>query len=457
MHRIQTHHNVQSKEPLHRRRDDQHNSRVYGKVSGDVCRGGETSQWAMKQEKSRGELTLESDIEGSGVAIGRQVHFTLRQKKGFFRDIKYVCSFGDKSQLVSTLHVDNFPLVKNHSYSTAGSYNVTVNASNSVGLSTVQLVVTVYDVISTLNIISPHAVLPTDNVTFICQPTGNTLAPIHYEWKFGNDDASFTLTRNRTIHHVFGSTGKFLISVTAYNPVWTKSSHVYVSVYSAVQTLCLGFSRCAVKERATLDDLDSLMADSLVNVVAQVTGYDTSRFEAFVVYPPASDQVEANLSVVANNKDEGSDIETILQWVKYAVDAHKITVVLTPQSSQIEGSSLIEEISLQEVIVNPRIQPSSAKHVNSVGGRTIGIIIITILAVLIIIISIIFGMWYRQRYSRLENSYFRLNQDRNVHLTLDEDDSDDDSPLALARSHDDTKATNNDDDDEDDDKLLNDV
>ena len=62
-----------------------------------------------------------------------------------------------------------------------------------------------------------------------------------------------------------------------------------------------------------------------------------------------------------------------------------------------------------------------------------------------------------RRYSRLENSYFRLNQDRNVHLTLDEDDSDDDSPLALARSHDDTKATNNDDDDEDDDKLLNDV
>ncbi|XP_062499819.1 uncharacterized protein LOC134177073 isoform X2 [Corticium candelabrum] len=375
-----------------------------------------------------GKLTLESDIEGSGVAIGRQVHFTLRQKRVSFK--------------IS---------IKNHSYSTAGSYNVTVNASNSVGLSTVQLVVTVYvmfainNVISTLNIIPPHAVLPTDNVTFICQPTGNTLAPIHYEWKFGNDDASFTLTRNRTIHHVFGSTGKFLISVTAYNPVSTKSSHVYVSVYSAVQTLRLGLSRSAVKERATLDDLDSLMADSLV------TAYDTSRFEAFVVYPPASDQVEADLSVVANNKDE------ILQWVKYAVDAHEITVVLTPQSSQIEGSSLIEAISSQEVIVNPRIQPSSAKHVNSVGGETIGIIIITILAVLIIIISIIFGMWYRQRYSRLENSYFRLNQDRNVHLTLDEDDSDDDSPLALARSHDDTKATNNDDDDEDDDKLLNDV
>ncbi|XP_062501607.1 VPS10 domain-containing receptor SorCS2-like [Corticium candelabrum] len=433
----------------------------YRKVSGDVCRGGDTSQWAMKQEKcvamAPGELTLESDIEGSGVPIGRQVHFTLRQKKGFFQGIKYVWSFGDKSQLVSTLHVDNFPVVKNHSYSTAGSYKVTVNASNSVGLSTVQLVVTVYDVISTLNIIPPHAVLPTDNVTFICQPTGNTLAPIHYEWKFGNDDTSFTLTRNRTIHHVFGSTGKFLISVTAYNPVSTKSSHVYVSVYSAVRTLRLGFSRSAVKEKATLDDFDSLMADSLVNVVAQVTGYDTSRFEAFVVYPPASDQVEVDLSVVANNKNEESDIETILQWVKYAVDAHEITVVLTPQSSQIEESSLIEAISSHEVIVNPRIQPSSAKHVNSVGGETIGIIIITILAVLIIIISIIFGMWYRQRYSRLENSYFRLNQDRNVHLTLDEDDSDDDSPLALARSHDDTKATNNDDDDEDDDKLLNDV
>ncbi|XP_062516025.1 uncharacterized protein LOC134191396 isoform X2 [Corticium candelabrum] len=125
------------------------------------------------------------------------------------------------------------------------------------------------------------------------------------------------------------------------------------------------------------------MVDSLVNVVAQVTGYDTSRFEAFVVYPPASDQVEVDLSVVANNKDEESDIETILKWVKYAVDAHEITVVLTPQSSQIEGSSLIEAISSQEVIVNPRIQPSSAKHVNSVGGETIGIIIITILATLL--------------------------------------------------------------------------
>ena len=31
--------------------------------------------------EARGELTLESDIEGSGVAIGRQVHFTLRQKR----------------------------------------------------------------------------------------------------------------------------------------------------------------------------------------------------------------------------------------------------------------------------------------------------------------------------------------------------------------------------------------
>ena len=28
-----------------------------------------------------GKLTLESDIEGSGVPIGRQVHFTLRQKR----------------------------------------------------------------------------------------------------------------------------------------------------------------------------------------------------------------------------------------------------------------------------------------------------------------------------------------------------------------------------------------
>ncbi|XP_062512974.1 VPS10 domain-containing receptor SorCS2-like [Corticium candelabrum] len=232
-------------------------SQGYGKVSGDVCRGGDTIQWAMKQEKcvamAPGKLTLESDIEGSGVPIGRQVHFTLRQKRVSFE--------------IS---------IKNHSYSTAGSYNVTVNASNSVGLSTVQLVVTVYDVVSTLNIIPPHAVLPTDNVTFTCQPTGNTLAPIHYEWKFGNDDASFTLTRNRTIHHVFGSTGKFLISVTAYNPVSTKSSHVYVSVYCAVRTLPLGFSRSAVKEKATLDDFNSLMADSLVNVVAQVTAYDTS-------------------------------------------------------------------------------------------------------------------------------------------------------------------------------------
>ena len=64
---------------------------------------------------------------------------------GFSFEVSSTCgSIGDKSQLVSTLHVDNFPVVKNHSYSTAGSYNMTMNASNSVGLSTVQLVVRVY-------------------------------------------------------------------------------------------------------------------------------------------------------------------------------------------------------------------------------------------------------------------------------------------------------------------------
>ena len=39
-------------------------------------------------------------------------------------------------------------------------------------------------------------------------------------------------------------------------------------IVGAVRTLRLGFSRSAVKERATLDVFDSLMADSLINVVA---------------------------------------------------------------------------------------------------------------------------------------------------------------------------------------------
>ena len=57
-----------------------------------------------------------------------------------------------------------------------------------------------------------------------------------------------------------------------------------------------------------------------------MTGYDTSRFEAFVVYPPASDQVEVDLSVVANNKDEESDIETV-QYPRQLVDGNDLSVL----------------------------------------------------------------------------------------------------------------------------------
>ena len=97
------------------------------------------------------------------------------------------------------------------------------------------------DPIINVTITPPHAVTLNSMVTFHCQPidkfntttttTVPQLGPVHYEWLF-QDTGALNLTRNKTLTHVFPTTGRFRVSLSAFNPVSTKATHVYINVYS---------------------------------------------------------------------------------------------------------------------------------------------------------------------------------------------------------------------------------
>jgi cobalamin biosynthesis Mg chelatase CobN len=232
--------------------------------------------------------------------------------------------------------------------------------------------------------------------------------------------------------------------VSAFNPVSTKATHVYITVYRAVATLRLGFTSQASSARAKSKDFDVVFSKELVQTVAEFTGYDTSRFEAFVLPSMAHSPIKTDLSVVAQNSKEEQDINKIIEKVKASVDSGSITVFLQ------SGNHEIRATSYHEVQVNDYAAVSASTK-SGLSGTGIGIIIITILTVVIIITAVLVGFWYHRRYSRLQSAYSRLNHDSGVRLTLD-DDSDDDSPLAKSGA-----GQMDFEDDDDDDKLLNDA
>jgi hypothetical protein len=58
--------------------------------------------------------------------------------------------------------------------------------------------------------------------------------------------------------------------VSAFNPVSTKATHVYITVYRAVATLRLGFTSQASSARAKSKDFDVVFSKELVQTVAEV-------------------------------------------------------------------------------------------------------------------------------------------------------------------------------------------
>jgi PKD repeat protein len=424
----------------------------YRRVAGDQCQGGNVSQWLPQPAKCPPKslrLTINSSIEGSAAAVGQQISFNLIQESGQTVNSLYDWKFGDGSP------VPTFPIraYVDHSYSTAGNYSLSVVDDSGNGSSVLNLTVVVYDQLVALSLLPPHAVTPNANVTFHCQPTDTfnstaamsppQLGPIHYEWLF-EDTRSLTLTRDNTVAHTFPTTGRFRVSVSAFNPVSTKATHVYITVYRAVATLRLGFTSQASSARAKSKDFDVVFSKELVQTVAEFTGYDTSRFEAFVLPSMAHSPIKTDLSVVAQNSKEEQDINKIIEKVKASVDSGSITVFLQ------SGNHEIRATSYHEVQVNDYAAVSASTK-SGLSGTGIGIIIITILTVVIIITAVLVGFWYHRRYSRLQSAYSRLNHDSGVRLTLD-DDSDDDSPLAKSGA-----GQMDFEDDDDDDKLLNDA
>jgi len=164
----------------------------------------------------------------SAPAVGDSVAFSATSSDPAGLSLTYSWSFGDNTAAVTGQSV-------NHTFTTAGTYNVTVTATNTANLSTSNtksVTIAAKEVLSTPTI-SPSlsAANVGQTITFTGSATDSTNAALTYAWDFGDN----TTGSGASVTHSYSAAGNYTVKLTVNSATGlTKTSTITYGVVTAV-------------------------------------------------------------------------------------------------------------------------------------------------------------------------------------------------------------------------------
>ena len=141
----------------------------------------------------------------SPVAVGSSASFTATVAGG--SNISYSWDFGDGTIVAGGSTIS-------HAYAVAGSYTVSVTASNNVSSDTTSMSVTVDMPVAGLSVSSNSPIETGETASFTASVSAGT--NLSYSWDFGDGTV---VTGGPTADHVYAAAGSYSVSVTASNGV----------------------------------------------------------------------------------------------------------------------------------------------------------------------------------------------------------------------------------------------
>ncbi len=139
----------------------------------------------------------------------------------------YVWNFGDNTPEVSTY--DN---ALRHNFASAGTYTITVKATNLLGSQSMSNQVNIYQLIELESLTVPTTDKPTQPVTAKVDVKAGT--DMSFQWLLDGVELTFSSPASSTAQITFGQSGTHNVTVVVSNPVDSQSLQKIVQVTSAV-------------------------------------------------------------------------------------------------------------------------------------------------------------------------------------------------------------------------------
>ena len=278
-----------------------------------------TSSWLLvhAQEMIEGFAVQVDD----GVAPGERLNFKFTKTRG--GNVTYVVHFGDGDNL--TTRKVSFRKV----YTRIGVFNVTAVAQNQISSTSVVKTIYVQLRIKGLRFTKAIAPVPKGNSSVISWSVTNG-TNITYEVNFGNGHApqvlhSNLVGRELSTTHIYSSSGKYSVSVKAYNCI--KPAEL-ISDIAVVEEPILGLALYAFSKNVALFDNVKIHA-----VITQGSGV-SYRFD----FGDESDPVQGANSVIQHQYKRAGDFRpTVRAWniiSAVTVDANTTIIVAAPSEPQ---------------------------------------------------------------------------------------------------------------------------
>lgn len=423
----------------------------YRKIGSDKCTGGkENSEPYWKKNITcplviPDQLILMSNV--TVVATGDPVQFHLSQKLGSMGGTQYFWDFND-GHLANVTGLTNASL-QTHSFSSPGSYNISVRASNTQGQSVSNFIqLRVEAAIHKVGVFSVWAAkvdFPVSVSVMSNVGQSDALGSLHYVWRFGDeaDQDKGVLTWEPTTNHTYNKPGTYIMTVTVVNSVSALSKQMKIKVFDGAIMVQLSFSTNINRllfHMGFSPVAQAIFLDSMMQELSLRTGVNLDRL---CITLNSTIPVRTNVLLVPPPAGSSSDEPSAQQIVDQLVSLVKNNTLYLYQSI----SSRLGDIQVTNIQILKNggggggggSGSDADKKSDGPNYRAVYIAIpIVILAALVTSMVLIY---YRRRFRNLRR-YSLVNQHEDTDALLDDDDE---PPLDLrsdnrddSRSRDDT-------------------
>ncbi|XP_013413216.1 uncharacterized protein LOC106175654 [Lingula anatina] len=405
---------------------------IYRKVAADKCKGGVEDDKKYKPTMTDcpvlppGDMRLESSATTGATTTGTNVTFYFRQGKGSKTTTHYNCTFGDGHQQ-SMLWNDTTPGVMKftHQFLKAGTYHVTVQATNQKGQASVALPLTVEDRIVDLEVELPRGALQNEPSVFTAIPVfgldnGNTqdLKQTHFIWQFSHQETP-TLSWNGTVSFKYSEPGNYTVHVTAVNAVSSYHKALTVRVYGELVVVQLWFENLPLEVPPSLLINRIIFRRSFEKAVVKeisekkILGTEVGEIQAaMLLKEPLRVDVVILPPTVNKNKITATQVA---QKLIDAVAAHNLSIPL--------GS--IDTVTPTKAVIVKDSTPGGSSHKRNL----VPVFVAVPVAVITVLVMGLIVIYYRKKFVLNQNAYRLLRANEQADRLLDSPDEDDDDPM----------------------------